>query len=161
MMLPTHTLWRRGLLAIALAGLAVGSLAPVARADSSFHSDRIPLMPVSGTPLQSGFVVDIHTNGPTVYALERYVLNGAEPHTTYSVVSQVYLDPTCGGSPLLAIPDATLQTNVAGNGEASNIIVPDLITQSGLHNTTLGIIWQVQSGGTVVYQTSCISVHLD
>ena len=161
MMLPIHTLWRRGLLAIALAVLAVGSLAPVARADSSFHSERIPLMSVSGTPLQSGFVVDIHTNGPTVYALERYVLNGAEPNTTYSVVSQVYLDPTCGSNFFGAIPDATLQTNVAGNGEASNIIRPDLITEFGLHNTTLGIVWQVWSGETLAYQTSCISVPLD
>jgi hypothetical protein len=149
-------------LAAVVAALTMVALVPAARADQVFHSERIPLIPVNGAPLQSGFVVDIHTNGPIIYALERYQLNGAMPNTTYQVVSQIYVDPTCTANFLGAIPDATLQTNAAGDGEAKNVpISPAQIDQFGLHNTTLGINWQVLLNGAVVYQTGCIPVRLD
>jgi hypothetical protein len=146
-----------------IAALATAALVPGARADQTFHSERIPLLPVNGAPLQSGFVVDIHANRPRIYALERYALNGAMPNTTYGVVSQIYLDPTCSASFLGTFPDATLQTNAAGNGEAKYVpISPEVITQFGLHNTTLGINWQVLSNdGTVMYVTGCIAVPAD
>src|SRR5579859_2890748 len=48
------------LVALTLA-LGVFSGVPV-RADSTFHTEQISLMAVNGAPLQSGFVVDIHTN---------------------------------------------------------------------------------------------------
>lgn len=148
--------------ASAVAALATVALVPGARADQVFHSERIPLIPVNGAPLQSGFVVDIHANGPVIYALERYQLNGALPNTTYQVVSQVFLDPTCMANLIGSIPDATLQTNASGNGEAKDVpISPAQITQFGLHNTTLGINWQILSNGAVVYQTGCIPVRAD
>ena len=149
-------------MAAIVAALSAAVLIPGARADQVFHSERIPLIPVNGAPLQSGFVVDIHANGPVIYALERYQLNGALPNTTYQVVSQVFLDPTCMVNLIGSIPDATLQTNASGNGEAKDVpISPEQITQFGLHNTTLGINWQVLLNGAVMYQTGCISVRTD
>ena len=48
-----------------------------AAADAVYHSEHMRLSPVGGAPLKSGFVQNIHPNGPNVYARERYVLNGA------------------------------------------------------------------------------------
>jgi hypothetical protein len=141
--------------------LALGaSPAAPARADQTFHTEQIPLMPVNGAPLHRGFVVDIHTNGPVNYALERYVLVGAMPNTSYQVVTWVYSDPNCTTllfpSPL---PDATLQTNVSGNGEAGHQLAPSVV--QGLGGMTLYLVWQVMAGNATVYQTACIPVALD
>jgi hypothetical protein len=38
---------------------------PQVAADQTFHTERIPLMGVSDAPLHSGFVVDVHANGPS------------------------------------------------------------------------------------------------
>ena len=47
-------------------------------------------------PLRSMFVENIHANGPNVFAHEQYVVNGAEPNTTYDVVLTISIgDPTC------------------------------------------------------------------
>jgi hypothetical protein len=131
-----------------------------ARADSTFHTERIALMPVNGAPLHTGFVVDIHTNGPVNYALERYVLVGAMPNTSYQVVTWVYSDSSCS-TPLLpfALLDATLQTNVAGNGEAGHALSPAGV--DGFSGMTLYLVWQVLQGGSVAYQSGCITVPLD
>jgi len=146
------------LVALTLA-LGVFSGVPV-RADSTFHTEQIPLMAVNGAPLQSGFVVDIHTNGPVNYALERYVLVGAAPNTSYQVVTWVYADPGCTTTLLpFALPDAGLQTNVSGDGEAGHSISP--ATVQPFRGMTLYLVWQVMMGSTVAYQTACIPVALD
>jgi hypothetical protein len=146
---------------VAALALALGVLSgPSARADSTFHTEQIPLMPVGGAPLHVGFVVDIHTNGPVNYALERYVLVGAAPNTTYQVVTWVYANSSCTTTLLpFPLPDATLQTNVAGNGEAGHSISPAAV--DGFRGMTLYLVWQVIMGTTVVYQTACIPVPLD
>ena len=67
---------------IAVAALATSlAMAVPASADQTFHTQRIPLSPVADAPLKSGAVIDIHTQGPTIYAQERYVLIGAEADT--------------------------------------------------------------------------------
>ena len=43
---------------------------------------------VADVPLRSGFVVDVHAEGPRIYAQERYLLSGAGPGI-YPVVLQV------------------------------------------------------------------------
>lgn len=75
----------------AAAALSLALAAP-ASADQAFHTERFPLTPVAGAPLKSGAVIDIHAEGPTVYALERYHLVGAEPGTTYLVTLLVHGD---------------------------------------------------------------------
>ncbi len=71
----------RLLLAAALLMTAVAVAAPLAAADAVYHSKHIALNPIAGAPLRSGFVENIHADGPQVYAHELYVLNGAEPDT--------------------------------------------------------------------------------
>src|SRR5918995_4504060 len=75
-------------------------LAPGAAADRVYHSEHVALQPVGGAPLRSGFVENIHANGPRVFAHEIYVLDGAAPNASYEVHLLAYLfDPTCTGAP--------------------------------------------------------------
>jgi len=128
-------------------------------ADSVYHASHVELNPVSGASLRSGFVENIHANGPTVYAHEQYVLNGAAPNTTYQVVLMVFPgDPTCSSAPL-TIPTATIQTNAAGNGTAYHVFRP--ADADGLRGTTVGGIWTVSAGGSPDYQTGCETIVLD
>ena len=62
--------------ALTLGLFAVPALAPAALADGVQPSIHVALIPV-GEMLRSGFVEDIHVNGPNIYAKEIYVLNGA------------------------------------------------------------------------------------
>ena len=63
------------------------------------------LQPVGGAePLRSGFVENIHTNEPTIYAHEIYVLHGAAP-ASYQVTLNIFVgDPACAGSAGVVIP---------------------------------------------------------
>ena len=47
--------------------LLFGAVLPAA-ADQVYHTERLELVPVGGAPLQSGFVVNIHPNGPINFA---------------------------------------------------------------------------------------------
>jgi hypothetical protein len=91
---------------------------PRVAADQTFHTEQFPLSPVVGAPLHQGFVVVVHANGPKIFAQERYVLVGAAPNTTYQVEISAYPDAACAQPAFLMIPETTLVTNGAGNGEA-------------------------------------------
>src|SRR4051812_2282491 len=112
----------------ALAAMMMGApvvLAGPAFADSVYHSGHYNLTAVSGAQLRSGFVENIHANGPIVYAHEQYVLNGAAPNTTYHVALMIFPgDTTCSGTPAVTIPTATIDTNAAGNGVAYHVFTP-------------------------------------
>ncbi|MDP9238942.1 MAG: hypothetical protein M3P30_16365 [Chloroflexota bacterium] len=132
------------------------AVAGSARADSNFHTERIDLLPVGDAALRSGFVVDIHANGPKVFAHERYVLVGASPDSTYQMRLQVFADTGCQTN-ILTVPTASLHTNAAGNASGDFFFRP----ADAPHNVTVGIIWQVTRDGSVVYQTGCIAVTTD
>jgi hypothetical protein len=150
---------RRLFLTLTLAGLVAMAGAVSASADAVYHSEHLGLSPVGNAPLRSGFVENIHANGPNVYAHEQYVLNGAEPSSTYQVVLMVFpLDTTCSSSPI-PIPTATITTNLAGNDNAFHVFTP--ADADGLHGLTVGGMWVVMSGSTVAYKTSCTTIHLD
>lgn len=135
-------------------------LAGPAGADSVYHSGHYDLTAVNAAPLRSGFVENIHANGPTVYAHEQYVLNGAAPNTTYHVVLQGFPgDTTCSGTPTVTIPTADIHTNAAGNGVAYHVFIPADV--NGLHGATLGGLWTVSSGSSPDYQTGCATIVLD
>jgi hypothetical protein len=135
-------------------------LAGPAAADRVYHSGHYDLTALNAAPLRSGFVENIHANGPTVYAHEQYVLNGAEPDTTYQVVLMVFPgDTTCSGAPAASIPTATIQTNAAGNGVAFHVFIP--ADADGLHGATVGGFWTVSAGNTPDYQTGCATIVLD
>jgi hypothetical protein len=149
----------RPLLAAAFAVTAVVAGAPLAAADAVYHSQHIALNPIGGASLRAGFVENIHTNGPQVYAHELYVLNGAEPHTTYQVTLLLYPFDTSCLSRAVHIPTASFQTNTAGDGIGQFIFHPGDVP-AALRDATHGIRWQVASESST-YSTACSSVTLD
>jgi hypothetical protein len=145
---------------LAASASVVAALAPAgATADRVYHSEHLAFTPVGGAPLQSGFVENIKAEGPTLYAHEIFVLNGAQPNTTYVVTRDFYfLDPECDGSLVFHEDVATLRTNAAGNAQGDAVVEPsDVAGFEGVH----GVTWTVRTGGTVVYRTSCTAVTLD
>ena len=152
------TMWRL-LLTFSLAGMVALAGALSARADAVYHSQHVALSPTGGAPLRSGFVENIHADGPNVYAHEQYFVNGAEPDTTYQVVLMIFpLDTTCSSSSI-TIPTALIATNAAGNGSADHVFTP--ADADGLRGLTVGGMWLLMKGNTVVYATSCATIHLD
>jgi hypothetical protein len=149
----------RLLLAAAFAVATVAAAAPLAAADAVYHSQHIALNPIGGASLRSGFVENIHTDGLQIYAHELYVLNGAEPGTTYQVTLLLYpFDASClaGAVP---IPTASFQTNAAGDGIGQFIFHPGDVP-AALRAATHGIRWEVASESST-YSTACSSVTLD
>lgn len=134
--------------------------AQAAMADAVYHSEHMALEPIGGAPLRSGFVENIHPNGPKVYARERYVLNGAAPNARYDVRLLVHLfDRTCSNAPVL-FATTPLTTNRAGNGSAQLIIRPEDVP-AAVRNATHGVRWEVVRAGAPAYRTACTSVTLD
>jgi hypothetical protein len=131
-----------------------------AGADSTYHSGHIALAPIAGAPFLSGFVENIHANGPNVYAHEIYQVAGAAPNTTYQVVLSIWTtSTTCSGSPSLQLPTATLTTNTAGNGRADVFFTP--ADADGLRGLTLSARWTLWNGTTPTYATDCEILKLD
>jgi len=148
---------RNALGAVVLAFVALPVVASTATADQFFHTSHADLTPIGSAPLQSGFVNDIHTNGVTIAAEERYQLNGAMPDTTYSVALHIsFVDPTC--TVVNAVrTTATFTTNESGNGEAGFTFYQ--ASQPPPPNPrTIYIRWVVSSGGVPQYQTECVRV---
>jgi len=133
---------------------------PAARADNVYHSAHIALHPVGAEPLRSGFVENIHANGPAIFAHEIYVLNGAEPATTYQVTLNIFVrDRTCTSS-LALVPTAAITTNATGNGRGDAVFRPsDVPTE--LRNATHGIIWTVSDSLGVEFRSGCEVVTID
>jgi hypothetical protein len=145
----------RGTLGLVAAMLGAAALAGAAAADAVYHTERLELSGLAGAP-GSGTVVNIHTNGPQVYAHEIYTLRDAVPGT-YEVILTVFpasLD--CTGM-ALAFPTATLETNTSGNGQADAVLSPEDVT--GFRGMTFSLTWTVT--GPATYVTGCTAVVLD
>jgi hypothetical protein len=137
-----------------------GFCAAPAGADSTYHSAHISLAPIAGAPLISGFVENIHADGPNVYAHEIYQLVGAAPSTSYQVVLSIWTTNTsCSGSPTLQLPTATLTTNGAGNGLADVFFTP--ANADGLRGLTVSARWTLWNATTPTYATDCEIIKLD
>ena len=145
----------------ALATTAVAfTLVPGAAADDVYHSEHMALEPVGSAPLRTGFVENIHANGPAIYAQEIYVLNGAAPSTDYEVHLVAYaFDAQCEGTPA-DFGFTPLTTNRAGNGRAKRVFRPNDVPAE-LRDATHGIRWVISTAGTTVYETRCTAVTLD
>jgi hypothetical protein len=145
----------RGVLGLVAVTLGAAVLAGAAAADAVYHSERLELAGLAGAR-GGGMVVNVHTNGPQVYAHEIYTLRDAVPGT-YQVILNVF--PTsldCTGM-ALALPTATLETNALGNGRADVKFIPEDVT--GLRGMTFSISWTVT--GPATYVTACTVVVLD
>jgi hypothetical protein len=151
----------RSIATAAVAGLITVGLSSAVHADGAYHTERISLHAVEEAPLRSGSVINIHVNGPRIYAQERYQLNGAEPGHTYQVVLEVHQgDPDCSEPFTFPIPTTSITTNGAGNGHARAQFTPaDIgpLAGSGAH----GVNWVLWHGDTPVYETGCDDVYLD
>jgi hypothetical protein len=131
-----------------------------AGADRSYHTGHYALSPLAGAPLKSGFVQNIHANGPIVYAHEIYELKGAAPSSSYQIALSIWTaNTTCSGDAALQLPTATLVTNGAGNGVASHVFSP--ADADGLRGLTVSAMWTVWNGETAAYQTGCEVITLD
>jgi hypothetical protein len=145
----------RKVVALAVAAAAVAAFAGAASADSVYHTERLALHGLSGAP-GGGMVVNIHPNGPVVYAHEIYALSGAVPGT-YQVALHLFpASQSCTG-PSLVLPTAQLVTNLRGNGEADAKFAPSDV--GPLRGTTISIFWTVS--GAATYATDCTVVTLD
>lgn len=141
---------------LAVAGISTAS---PASADAVYQTQHIELQPVGGAPLRAGFVQNIHANGPMTYAMERYVLVGAQPLTTYTVTLQLFEDPSCATA-IGPFPSISFTTNGAGNGVGRLRLPPSAIPPP-FRGRTIGVVWQLSVGGTLTYQTACSTVTLD
>jgi len=141
--------------------LVVGSLGPV-YADQVFHTTHLNFVLTSdgadsGHPqLTAGQVVDIHASGPTIGAIEQYMINGAKPDTTYQVVLRIFSQ--CGGSFLMPIPTATLNTDSVGFAHGDFVF-----TEANLapfEGASVGVLWTLVSSTVTAYDTQCIPVTI-
>ena len=153
-----HLLTVLAVIALALCFSTTGN------ADQAFHSQRLTLSrtdvgAVNGhLELRSGQIVDIHTNGPQIGALERYLLNGAKANASYDVTLRLF-DGGCDGDLAGLLTNATLETDTHGNTQGQKVFTAqDLAPFAGL---VFGIQWELVSDGVIAYQTRCISVAID
>ncbi|MGE0826766.1 MAG: hypothetical protein AB7G75_31310 [Candidatus Binatia bacterium] len=132
-------------------------------ADKVYHSERLDFWlteagDLAGHPeLRSGHVVNIHPNGPVNGALERYMINGAKPDTSYQVVILVS-EIGCVGEPT-RFSTALLETNRKGNAQGKAGFSPaDL---AGFSGQTFGVRWILEAGNVAAYETDCTIVSVD
>ena len=145
---------------VGIAALSTVSLASTVSADGAYRTERVSLQAIDDAPLRSGSVVNIHANGPKVYAMERYLLNGALPNHQYEIALNVHFFDTSCGNPSVEFFRLPISTNAAGNGHMKSPIIPPEAVDglAGDH----GVNWIVyDDGGTAVYETGCEDVTLD
>ena len=132
---------------------------PTAQADKVFHTTQFPLSSVADDSVH-GWVIDVHTQGPRVYAQERYLLRDVVPGQTYVMNLYAYSDPDCSDLVVPVPGTATMTANASGNARGATTFVPAAV--EGLPRTTYHLRWQVADGtGAVVLQTACVAVALD
>ena len=139
--------------------MAIAVLAAVfggtAVADSVYHTEHLELSGVGGAP-GGGMVVNIHPNGPNVYAHEIYTLQHAVPGTYQVFLNLFPTSLNCTGS-TTAIPTASITTNAIGNGRADVKFTPE--DAAAIRGMTFSISWTV--AGPATYVTACTVVTLD
>lgn len=145
----------RQILILAAAAVVAAAFVGTAAGDRVYHTEHLELSGVGGAP-GGGMVVNVHPNGPNVYAHEIYTLRQAVPGT-YQVSLNVFLTSlNCTGSST-AIPTATITTNANGNGWADVKFTPGDV--AALRGLTFSISWAVD--GPATYVTACTVVTLD
>jgi hypothetical protein len=145
----------RHILVLAAAAVLAAAFVGTAAADRVYPTERLELSGIAGAP-GGGMVVNIHPNGPNVYAHEIYTLRHAVPGS-YQVFLNVFpASLNCTG-PTTAIPTATLTTNATGNGRADVKFTPEDV--AALRGMSFGISWTVV--GPATYVSACTVVTLD
>ena len=142
--------------------------APIASADQTYHSERLDLQLTqagagAGHPsLRSGHVVNIHPNGAINGALERYMINGAKPNTSYHVEILVFdsTDKQCLGGLVFFVPTATMTTNAQGSAHGQgHFSRAELAPFKG---AVLPVKWSLLDDKNVsAYESRCTVVTVD
>jgi hypothetical protein len=140
---------------LAAAILVATAFAGTAGADSVYHTDQLVLHGVAGAP-GGGSVVNVHANGPEVFAHEIYTLRDAVPGTYEVSLNLFATSLDCTGA-VASFPTATLTTNANGNGRADAKFTPE--DAADLRGLTISISWTVS--GPAMYATDCTVVTLD
>lgn len=126
-----------------------------AAADGVYQTERLQLSGLGGASGR-GMVVNIHPNGPNVYAHEVYTLRDAVPGSYQVFLNLFTTSLNCTG-PSAALPTATITTNAVGNGQADVKFTPEDV--AALRGMTFSISWTVT--GPATYVTACTVVTLD
>lgn len=146
----------RGILFVTAALLVGAALAGTARADDAYHTERLEFVGLGGAP-GGGMVVNVHADGPQVYAHEIYALRHAVAGTYVVLLNVFPASLDCTGPGSFSVPTAELTTNTAGNGEASFVFTPELVEP--FRGLTFSISWTVV--GPATYVSRCTVVVLD
>jgi hypothetical protein len=153
---------KRYLVLVAILLIAAHASYSSALADMVYHSERLPFLAtgVDGHPvLRSGFIVNVHPDGPVVGAIQRYTVQGARPNTEYNIIETIFEGCSAGSGQLLSLPRGTLTTDSHGNGYAEFVIsAEELAPYSGL---TIGASWTLEDGSLVAYRTPCTIGTID
>jgi hypothetical protein len=150
------------LVGLAMVAIVILMAAAPAAADQAHHTTRSTFHAVGDAPLRSGFIANIHANGPNVFAHEVYTLNGAMPNTTFQVVAHVYFDDlSCGGDPNVSLPVGDLTTNRAGNATGDIVLSLEAANALGFRNGTGADRWEILLDGEVIYQSDCVLAIAD
>lgn len=153
----------KSIVAVIMVTMILTVMVSAASADQVYQSQHIDFNPVGNQPLQSGFVENIHTNGPQLYAVERYVLNGASPNMDFYIRPLVYLvDAGCTDGQIPFPIENSITTNAVGNGTTLVTLPPE--AAAGLAGLTINVRWQLLVGsadGPVAYETDCAVITLD
>jgi len=107
-----------------------------ALADKDFHTIRLPLSPTEGHELRNGMVIRTHTEGPVNYLLMSYILNGAEPNTTYYICWEI-LEMGAIYPYTVYNEGEIIQTDKNGNGNLHVKFSPDVVGRNVYPEPTL------------------------
>lgn len=162
---------------VLLAGLVlvIGSVPGVALADQAFQTVRAPFASLdeSAYPLEGGFVVTTHMNGPVNFEKKEFQLSGAAPDTQlfiYRVFAEA-VGPFPAGTPLYS--GFSMWTDDHGNG---HLMVPQAPTSPSLfllkslgidHLTLTNVLYDGLlakdggTGGTAAYASDTYVTYLD
>jgi hypothetical protein len=145
----------RQILVLGCAAVLASAFVSIAAADSVYHTERLTLSGIGGAP-GGGAVVNVHPNGPIVFAHEIYTLQGAVSGS-YKVFLNIFATSLdCTGASA-ALNTAAIDTNAAGNGRADAKLTPEDV--GALRGKTFSISWTVT--GPATYVTPCTVVTLD
>lgn len=136
----------------------VALLAAPAAADRVYRTQKYAVTDAAGSVV--GFVVNVHTEGPVNYAVERYALKGAAAGT-YQVALRVHGDSGCTAPILSPFLTATLTTNRAGNAHGGAVFPTAEVAQIVREPGTVYGTWTFTSAGGTTYATDCEPITLD
>lgn len=123
-------------------------------------TEQVPFAPAGESPLRGGFVERLPAAGRSVFARERYVLDGALEDADLEVRLLVHLfDPTCSNVPVL-FATTPLRTDASGYGAAELVVRAEDVPTT-VRRTRHGVRWEIRGGSTVLYRTDCASLAID